>query len=311
MRIFFEPWSLGDALIAASAYRETAAGAALACDQRWHPLLRPPLEDVPGLNLLAVTAGYAIRERRSALAIGGGGPETPGLLAPATEVLNVRGDPRDWLLARRLYPGAAVRVTGWTAFAARRLPPLDLPFRLGLLPVRNRYRAWADLAGVPFDRIHQSYAKRRDAAPRAGPVVIHVGAQWRSRQFPDVAALREGLRNARRDVQVLAGPRDPLPKGIAEEEVSRPEPGALIGALRAAALVITNDAGPMHLAALLGCRVVVVARISNIAEWLPPLTTVIASPRMPRGFRPDAHYESDDVVSGWPTVPEVLERILG
>ncbi len=38
--VFFEPWSLGDVMIAAAAARELAQPPAIACHSAWHPLLR-------------------------------------------------------------------------------------------------------------------------------------------------------------------------------------------------------------------------------------------------------------------------------
>ena len=306
-RVLFEPWGLGDALMAAAVLREHPAGFAIACHPGWIPILGSALEGVSPAALLPVALSYTTRSRSGRLDAGDPGDVVP--ITDVTEVLSIRGDPRDLRAARRLFPNARVRVSGWLGFVARRNRLADIPYRLGLRRVRNRYKAWADLSGIPYEAI----ARRYRAAPRNGSgspqVLLHVGAQWRSRQYPHAAGLKHELESAGTSVAILAGLTDPLPQGVGEHEVQRVMDGALVGALRRAALVVTNDSGPMHLAAFLGCRTLAIARVSNIVEWLPPGADAMGAERAPRGYRPDPGYTSDAILTGWPDPGMVARRV--
>jgi len=107
-------------------------------------------------------------------------------------------------------------------------------------------------------------------------------------------------------LEILAGPHDPLPPGITEKMVQRPKWPELVAHLRSAGYVVTNDSGPMHLAAYLGCPTVALSRCSNIAEWLPPGVTALSSPSAPQGYRPIPDYWSDKTLSAWPSAVEVM-----
>lgn len=304
-RIFFEPWGLGDALIAAAPLRVEPTGAALACNPRWHTLLAASSMAQP-LNLLPVEIPYTTRTRSGRFELTGVKP----IACDVEEVLSIRGDVRDCWLARKLFPGARLRVNGWIRFAAFRSWLIDLPYARGWRPVENRYRAWAKLAGVPFERIEAMYLARQRRVARSGRVALHVGAQWQSKQFPHFLALSWQLTEAGLTPVFLAGPNDSLPPGIAEQDVRRVADVALIEEILAADCVVTNDSGPMHLAALLGCRTLAIVRAVNIQEWLPPGTQFIASPKTPRGYRPHPEYASDRQLDGWPTANEVAARVL-
>lgn len=223
------------------------------------------------------------------------------------EVLTIRGDLRDVLAARRIFHGATVKATGWFAFAARRSAVLDAPFSLGWLPTRNRYRAWCKLAGLPWKRLHVFYRERAGRDPRK-PIVIHLGAQWRSKQYPHVAELCHLLRDAFA-VRLVSGGRDPLPAGVHEHDVVRVKDAELVDTLRDSSLVIVNDSGPMHLAAFLRCQVLAISRVSGIAEWLPPFVQVVAAAAAPRGYRPAPKYMSDEILGGWPLPSDIVPRV--
>jgi hypothetical protein len=288
MKIFFEPWGLGDAVIAAAVAREVP-DAVLACKPQWQSLLAPA-------QFLTVELPYTTRHRRS---IGDMKNATP-VLTETCEVLNIRGDVRDWFAARRLFPRGRRRFNGWLQFAPHYVGLLDWKLR----PVRNRYQTWANLAGVPFAQLEASYRQRQATAPRNGRIVIHTGAGRRSKQYPLVAELAALLRQHGFEPVMLTGPADAALAGA--ERVSD---APLVDAFRAAEWVIANDSGPMHLAAFLGCRTVAVARVTNIHEWLPPAARFVASPLMPRGYRRDRRYNSDAVLTGWPPPEEVVAAI--
>ncbi len=151
-----------------------------------------------------------------------------------------------------------------------------------------------------------TYRRRQAEAPSNRQIALHVGAQWRSKQFPQVIELRAALIAQGWTTKILAGPSDPLPPGLREEEVRRVVDEQLIEELRSAEQVITNDSGPMHVAAFLGCRTTVVVRTSPIEEWAPPATRIVRAPETPRGYRPHRSYMSDDILPGWPTVEEIV-----
>lgn len=305
-RAFFEPWSLGDLIIAASALRELAQPPALACHSMWHPLLRGALTEISQLDLIPVDLSYTTRDRAN--------PFDTGLSSNRaypefSDVFSIRGDYRDFVAARRLFPRASRHMNGWVRFFGRKSAIVNLPYSLGLLPVENRYRSWARLARVPIEKIETGYRQRQAKAPVNGRVAIHVGAQWRSKQFPHVVELRTAFSRQGWTVTILAGPTDPLPPALQEEVVSRVADQNLIDELRAAEHVITNDSGPMHLAAFLGCRTTAVVRTSPIEEWAPPEMQIVRSEHTPRGYRPHRRYMSDEVLPGWPTVHRVVAAV--
>jgi hypothetical protein len=310
--VLFEPWSLGDALIAASVLRERPQDLALACDPRWDRLLRLALKDVHPLRLLPVkapyTGNYAGKSLRNKLTI------RPTVSYPCPplavyQVLSIRGDLRDRYLARRMFKDARVRMSGWIPFLAFRLRAVDFPYRCGLWPVKNRYRRWCNLANVPFSRLEASYAARQIVKPAIRRIVIHVGAQRRSRQYPLVAGLAKLLVGDGFEVKILAAPSDPLPSGVTELQAVRVYDDSLIRELMDGDLAIVNDAGPMHLAALLGVPTVAVAHLCNIQDWRPPCVHAVCSEHMPTGYRPTKAYLSDSVVQGWSEPETVLGQV--
>jgi hypothetical protein len=306
--VLFEPWSLGDVFIAAAALRELTIPAAIACHSAWHPLVRCALAATPDLELIAVDLPYTTRKRANPFDASGGTAGNP--TSDIAEVLSIRGDFRDLSAARKLFPLARIRMNGWARFFGRKSSIVNFPYALGVLPVANRYRSWAKLVGVSFRQIEATYRRLQTQAPSNDRVAIHVGAQWRSKQYPDVSGLRNALRGQGWDVAILAAPGDLLPGNLLENEISRVADEALIEELRAAAHVITNDSGPMHVAAFLGCRTTALVRTSPIEEWAPPATQIVRSPATPRGYRPNPRYMSDEVLPGWPSAQEVLIRLL-
>jgi hypothetical protein len=304
--LLFEPWNLGDAIIAASVARFAPDRIILACNTLWHePLL---LASSGSLNLLPLNLPYVWRTGKKFFSLGDAASlksKFSSIQLCNTEIISIRGDLRDLLAARRIFNGAKFSFTGWRPFLSRKLAVFDRPFASGALPIRNRYRAWAEATDIPFDVIENSYnahPKKDDEAA----VVIHVGAQWRSKQYPHVAELTELLTNAGRRVEILAGPDDPLPPGMLADAVQRPKWPELIDSLKNASHVISNDSGPMHLSAFLGSQTIALSRCSNILEWLPPGVTSLSSSSAPRGYRPISAYWSDQVLSDWPSPGEIM-----
>ena len=309
MILLFEPWNLGDAIIAASVARLNPDRFILACNSRWHEVLT--LTTGSTLNLLPLDLPYVWRTGKKYLSLGDAAylkSEFSNEQLCKMEVVSIRGDLRDWLAAHRIFGGAAFSFTGWRPFLARKLSVFDRPFASGNLPLRNRYRAWAEAVGIPFRSVEQCYSEHPDKDDMA-PIVIHVGAQWRSKQYPHVAELTELLTKAGHRVEILAGPNDPLPPGILADIVQRPKWPELVDSLKNASHVISNDSGPMHLAAFLGCRTIALSRCSNIMEWLPPGVTALASPPAPHGYRPIPAYWSDQVLPDWPSPIDVMSQL--
>ena len=305
--VLFEPWSLGDVLIAASAMREFTAPVALACHSAWHPIMQATLSDRIPLELIPVDLPYTTRTRSHPFDVTQKIPDNHQ--HDARLVLSIRGDFRDFLTAKKLFPQARIRMNGWIRFFGRKSALVNAPFALGLSPVQNRYRSWAQLLSIPFQQIEKNYRQRQLKAPTNGRIVIHVGAQWRSKQFPDILGLRGRLTKDGYDVSILAGPKDTLPDGIPGHEIKRSFDEELVEQLRSVEHVITNDSGPMHLAAFLGCRTTTIVRVSPIEEWRPPAISVVAAASTPRGYRPIKNYMSDGRVSGWPEVSEIVDVV--
>jgi hypothetical protein len=306
LKILFEPWNLGDAIIAASVARTAPDQILLACNSNWHDVLRLATGD--SLQLLPLDLPYVWRKDKRFFSLGDAASLRPSFNVGQhrdMKVISIRGDVRDWIAARRIFNGATFAFSGWFPFCARKISILDLPFKFGCLEVRNRYKAWAEAAAVPFNIIENTYLLH-SAHFSDAPVVIHVGAQWRSKQYPHVEELVELLKSSGIRVEMLAGPNDPLPPKISPDMVQRPKWPELVARLRSARHVITNDSGPMHLAAFLGCRVIALSRCSNILEWIPAGVTALSSPSAPRGYRPVKTYWSDQILTDWPSPTDVL-----
>jgi hypothetical protein len=306
VKLLYEPWNLGDAIIAASAASACPETIMLACNSRWHEVLT--LISRGSLRLIPLDLPYVWRSHQGWYDLSPPPPLSdfiPESDRHDLEVISIRGDLRDWISARRTFKEARFRFSGWIPYLARWIAPLDLPYRYGMLPVRNRYRAWATAAGVPSGEIERQ-SRARLQSGSGGPVVIHLGAQWRSKQYPHVAELAALLEKAGHRVEMLAGPEDPLPPGIGEDVVTRPRWPELVQRLAGGSFVITNDSGPMHLAAYLGCRTLALSRCSNITEWLPPGARALSSPAAPRGYTPVRKYWSDAVLPGWRRPEEVV-----
>jgi hypothetical protein len=301
--ILFEPWNMGDALIAAAIALQDPARLILACNSRWHPLLRAVAEGLTPPQLVPVDLDYVHRTRT--------GRWNSRPLAPistsSTPVATIRGDIRDYLAAKKLFPNARIHATGWLAFAARRSSLFDLPYAKAWLPIHNRYRAWSEIASIPWKRVERFY-QQKSAAPPTPLITIHIGAQWRSKQYPHVAKLAELLTKTH-PVQIIAGPADPLPEGITETQIRRLIDHDLVNAFHTSSHIIVNDSGPMHLAALLRRPTHPIARIANIRDWLPPATTPIEAKSTPKGYRPHPAYMSDAVIEGWPSPEEIVAQL--
>ncbi|MDA1044816.1 MAG: hypothetical protein O3C57_06290, partial [Verrucomicrobia bacterium] len=218
-----------------------------------------------------------------------------------------RGDPRDYLRATKLYPGAKIHMSGWIPFLVWHMPFLDAPYRACRLQVMNRYDLWCRLLHIERGDLAQHFFQSDRVQIKKHKALIHVGAQWKSKQYPFVFALIEQLSALGLDVQTVRGPGDSVPNGLRAIEELKDD--ALVQAMRDSDLVITNDSGPLHLAALLGLPVFAISRVSNLAYWGPPGIFPICSASMPKGYAPPRAYFSDDPGSDWPSAQQVISII--
>lgn len=297
--VLFEPWSLGDAVIAARALTTLQRGdpdckAALACATRYLPLLS---ELFPGLAFDPIDLPYTVRGPKK------GNPISPSTIRPST-VFSIRGDFRDYRAAQCRYPRAHIRITGWASFVIRRLPVLDEIFRREFLRTINRYDRWSSVLGLPN-------LENEVREPKQSPTIaIHLGAQWGARRYPHVLALWKILKKYSNRVHILGGPGDSRSIGSIKTKFLSDD--SLVKFLREEIdLVIANDSAPLHIASAIGLPTIGIFGNNSAAEWAPP-NTIILTEMFQGGYRPKYPYQSDDSFSGgrpWPT-PEKIVREL-
>lgn len=295
---------LGDCLIALAAVRALPGSHTFACHSKWIPLLSSL---IPGsdLRFLPVDLPYTTRQGSGLFDISGA-PIYRNL--SETDLYCVRGNLREFLIAQYVFPEMKHHLTGWRESFARRFSIYDKYLQWRGVGPRNRYLLWAETLDVPFETIAEIYREKKNSRSGKG-VGIHIGAQWRSRQYPHVKELRSLLQSRGVDVKIFGGPGDQAPEGLSDSDIIRVLGTDLVKEFEKLDLAITNDSGPMHLSAFLGVKTLAIARISNIVEWLPPLARAVQSPLMPTGVRADSAYTSDQVVSGWPSPEEIVQTL--
>lgn len=313
--ILYEPWGLGDAVIAARVASLRPGKYRLACQKKWHSLLEDIFDNK--IDFEAVEPAYTERDRNSAFDFSG---TTSNTILDRTSIplYSIRGDIRDWMGAKKLFPNSQRTFTGWFAFFARRISILDFPFHFGIFEIRNRYQAWAKLLKIDWNEVIQDQqekitsfkARQENLDPSSLPVSIHIGAQWKSRQYPHVLELVKKMKEKGIHYQILAGPKDSLPYEVNENLVLRCQGSELLEAIQKSKLFLTNDSGPMHVASAVGCPTFGIARVTQIQEWLPPLGNSIKSPKMPKGYAPDSRYASDAIIEEWPNPDEITDYLL-
>jgi ADP-heptose:LPS heptosyltransferase len=311
--VLFEPWSLGDAVIAASCLRELDASWGLVCDQRWLPLLCAMEPSFEG-RLYGVSLPYTKRDRAGRFDAGDSAQLLPETLRQNVQrVVSARGDIRDYRFARKQFASARLSFTGWWAFAAWHYRALDLPHRLGFLPITNRYQMWFEAVGGSEGKAALArHQKRMTPAPKFKSergIVLHMGAQWKSKQFPHVGALKTGLESQGIEMKLLASPGDPLPDGVDEANVKRVKDAELLAELNASGGVIVNESGVLHIARFIGVPTLVIPLTANVLYWAPIETHYVKTPGMPQGYAPSADYLSDTPSTRWPDVNQVLDSI--
>jgi hypothetical protein len=229
----------------------------------------------------------------------------------ATEVFSARGDPRDYIAAKKLFPNAKRHFSGWTVFGASNSSLLNLPWSLGLCRIKSRYELWAKNLGVPFGEVQNFYSpKLLSAAPKK--VGVHLGAQWKVRQYPYMREVCAMLRQRGIELNVFIGPGDTVtPDEAADLKPQILRGTELVDAFKNMDLVLVNDSGPAHLSQVLKIPTVVLFRISSPLVWALPATRVLHKELATTTYRKPKIYMTDDPVGGWPTPSSVFSCCLG
>jgi ADP-heptose:LPS heptosyltransferase len=269
-------------------------------NQRWTGLLS---RIFPALRTRTIDLAYTIKGQTRSNPFSSMSGLTPDRSFTG-KVLSIRGDIRDWIAARRIYPEGRLRFTGLDAFLARKLRLFNLPYRTGLIAVQNRYSRWAHHLGVSCSSLVKPATKHL-----AGSAVIHMGTQWLSKRYPWSGELQRSLTESGIRSQIVLSPQDPgisLPSGIHFSRVADEE---LLDCFNSADLIITNDSAPMHIGAALGKKVAVLTSMFDIREWIPP-GEVLAMERTPqKGYRGRKEFRGDSVVANkslWLSPEEIL-----
>jgi hypothetical protein len=299
MKLLFEPWGLGDACIAA-AVAIHGRDCAVACRSAWHPLIEAAVKkNGKEVRLIEASVAYGVRfiEKNEA-------NQVSVLKAKFLEVLSIRGDFRDYIWMVRQYHDARIRMCGWLIWLSRRILWVDFLIRK-MIPVRSRYVQWANFLGIESD----SLGLARPWPDQVRQIGIHIGAQWRSKQYPHVAALLKILRENNCSVLVFAGEKDTLPDGLQDHEVVRAMGADLISQMGQVDLMITNDSGPMHACYLSGIPFLAIFGTANAQEWAPPGARYLSANFMPSGYKSAELYATDDVLPGWPSADDIFSLI--
>lgn len=298
-KVLFEPWHLGDVIIAAATFRAMPENLAIACAQKYYSVLKNIVPTIMPSQMILISAdhtdGKGNKFKFSA---------PIQIFNDDVEVLSIRGDVRDLILAKRTFPAAKIRFYGWVAFFARRSAMANALVLLLRYPVKNRYEYWAETAGVPFDAIKSSYLSQQNRGVRNETQIgVYIGARYPSKYYPHYRQLILDLQRDGYKVAPVAFSREEADYYDFPVEVMKSD--ELIEFMKCCRYVISGDTGPMHLAAFLGCKTFVIGHISNIKEWLPPLAGAISSSTCPVGYRPRPEYETSAAVPGWPEASEV------
>lgn len=186
--------------------------------------------------------------------------------------VSVRSDPRDHLV---MALARAKRRLGFPRWYSRPLLTEVIPCGTG---VTHRFSRWGKLANA----LGLELPSKRELAGlrKAGPVVIHTGAGHSIRVWP-LERYAGLVRRLRRDdylVRVICD-ADQLGFWLGQNEMAivPGSPGELLDLLDSAAVVVGNDSGPGHLAALSGIPTFTIfgpqlpalfAPVHPAAEWI-------------------------------------------
>ena len=303
---FLEPWSLGDAIIAASVSRCMNIPVSLFINSKFTLLIQRLLIDYSHVKVVALDLDYT--ERGHGRLFLSDLKKIQRQAEHFSAVYSVRGDFRDYLIGKKLFPSSKMRFSGWLGFAARRLKILNCVLIYFKIKPVNRYQLWLDLCkldGAKWRELYKPIQNQPNHSPR---VLLHRGAQWRSKVYPFTEPLAEMLGDNQIPVVLGYGPGDPPPES--RQPTCLLQTDNILSELQKYSLVVTNDSAPMHLAAFLRCRVLSIANVANLQEWLPPQVDCLVSASMPLGYRPKPAYLTDTEISDWPPVEIVFNKIF-
>lgn len=305
--IILEPWGLGDAIIALMGvrvfipqFRQTY----FVCNPRWSKLIQTLIERFHlAITLVSLDLDYTSKSKNYSQLIHLKEVET---LKEANFIFSIRGDIRDYMVAKKIAPNALPVFCGWIAFLLRRFRLLDFVFQYFHYPVKNRYETWKELLNtIQPTKVEQPVGTPKIERTKK-KISIHLGAQWRSKAYPYFEQLHQELTSMGFQVDFLCGPNEShlSPKNILAKEVKDEE---LISQCLESRFLICNDSSPLHLAAALDIPTLTIVRASNIKEWQPPNAISISSTKMPNGYCPDKNYNSEKTLDSWPEVLSVMK----
>jgi heptosyltransferase-2 len=284
---------LGDSVLALPAVTALASRPDFRLTLLAPPAVHAVYESVPGVTLLPVDPRVRSLAQAWSVARAVAADDDTGILLTRSfsSALVLRltgvprrigrvGDGRDFLLTERLPPPPS---------PPRPLPPEDgAQAQEGEVagPLRDRFHRWRDYAELAEHVLDESVPERyplevsarvtREAerllsgAAGSGPLVgLNPGSAAPSRRWPAERYAALGQRFRKRldaRVAVLGGRGETaLAEGLARaipgavSLAGRTDLRTLMGALRRLDLLVTNDTGPMHLAAVLGAPILELA----------------------------------------------------
>ena len=306
--LFFEPWGLGDAIIAARV-ASSVTDIGLCIKPQWHPIVNAIY---PSLYLLPVLLEYTFKHNDFKSAFKQSFPLSSSDYSG--KVISIRGDIRDKMAMRRMFPKAKICVSGYYAFAAKKIPLLNIPGKLGLLKVINRYDRWSYDAGLkPLDKRRERFQTVPYTIQKPiHSIAIHIGTSWLSKRYPWWFKLGTILEKRGYNVYYLYSSEDRLSQSEKEHEgkLIHFSNGDLVSFIRDKVdLAIVNDSAPMHLAAALNKMVLVISAVANVEEWLPPGFVITITKNKISGYAPLSTYKYDEIIPDtrrWFTPEEIL-----
>jgi ADP-heptose:LPS heptosyltransferase len=303
--VIFEPWALGDAIIAASAARQLKQKTLVVIQSKYLGIITDLLAEAKNVSVMGINLKYTERAKGKRFIVDALRQNSAGI--STKYVYSIRGDFRDHLIASRLFPKSKILTNGWIGFFARRIKFFDRLLTIFKIQVKNRYELWDRLLNLDSQKIKNLPAIASQEKKTERKIIIHIGAQWRSKAYPDVYTLARNLTQLDYNCIIGYGPGDPPPRW--EGKIMFLEDKNCITEFLNCQLIITNDSSAMHLAAFLGRPTLVIASISNIQEWIPPGVIAVCSTDMPTSYTPKNNYMSDSNDALWPHPDLVLDKI--
>ena len=297
--ILFEPWHLGDAIIAAKFANHLSNKkyqVELACNSKYHKLISAIY---PSVNLFEVNLNYTTKNERWPVL-----SNLSEIDSKNTIVYSQRGDLRDYLVAKKMLPEAKLQFSGWYEFLAGRSAILDLPFRLLNKRVKSRYQMWEELLDIQ-DPVPKGKLKRNGKR-----ICIHVGAGWKNRIYPWYKDLQNALIDNAFEVQIICSSNEE--KDLFDDALLLRD-HVLVSYLKEHCdLLITNDSAPMHIGSALNMPTVSIFGNTGVIEWCPRNVVPIYN-KVWKGYKYHYPYQVDRMdfsKTRWPSVSNIMKTII-